>query len=218
MSPSRTTCCRARCTAGSGTTAADSSACVYGCCGFRNSSARDATSTISPRYITATRSHRNSTVARSCVMKRHEKPMSRCRSRSRLRIEACTDTSSADTGSSATRPLGFRTRDRGLAARGFADEDEDLAAGELERDAVHRVHRAALAGEPCAGLEVLDEVLDLEDRPAAVGAVHSDPFSPGWKQATQCSDRTWCSSGICVRESSSARGQRSAKAQKLGSS
>ena len=41
-------------------------------------------STILPRYITATRSQRNSTVARSCVMKRHEKPMLCCRSREQV--------------------------------------------------------------------------------------------------------------------------------------
>ena len=43
-----------------------------------------ASSTILPRYITATRSQRNSTVARSCVMKRHEKPRSRWRSREQV--------------------------------------------------------------------------------------------------------------------------------------
>ena len=49
---------------------------MYGCFGAENSSAVGAVSTIWPRYITATRSQRYSTVARSCVMKRHEKPRS----------------------------------------------------------------------------------------------------------------------------------------------
>jgi hypothetical protein len=40
------------------------------------------------------------------VMKRHENPRSRWRSRSRLRIAACTDTSRAETGSSAIRSDG----------------------------------------------------------------------------------------------------------------
>ena len=106
MSPSSSTGRRARCSVGSGTTAAKSSACVYGCCGPRKRSLRGASSTSFPRYITATRSQRNSTVARSCVMNRHEKPMLRCRSRRRFRIDAWTETSSADTGSSATRTLG----------------------------------------------------------------------------------------------------------------
>src|SRR3954449_8830721 len=74
MSPFSTTRVRVRCTTGSGTTAADRSACVYGCFGAENKSAVGAVSTIWPRYITATLSHRYSTVARSCVMNRHEKP------------------------------------------------------------------------------------------------------------------------------------------------
>ena len=49
---------------------------MYGCFGAANSSSVGASSTILPRYMTATRSQRYSTVARSCVMKRHEKPSS----------------------------------------------------------------------------------------------------------------------------------------------
>src|SRR5581483_8247737 len=116
-SPSSTVRLRERCSSGSGTTAAESSACVYGCCGLRKSSSRGASSTSLPRYITATRSQRNSTVARSCVMKRHEKPISRCRSRSRLRIDAWTDTSSAETGSSAISTLGLRISARASPTR-----------------------------------------------------------------------------------------------------
>ena len=77
MSPSQDDALSARAARpGSGTTAAESSACVYGCCGRREAAPPSAPSRRSvPRYITATRSQRYSTVARSCVMKRHEKPM-----------------------------------------------------------------------------------------------------------------------------------------------
>ena len=63
-------------------------------------------------------------------MKRHEKPMSLCRSRSRLRIDACTETSSAETGSSATSSSAD-TRERPREADALA-----LAARELVRVAV----------------------------------------------------------------------------------
>ena len=98
-----------------------------GASGRRTARAVGASSTILPRYMTATRSQRYSTVARSCVMKRHEKPSSCCRSRSRLRIDACTETSSADTGSSATRSAGD-TRERARETDALA-----LAAGQLVR-------------------------------------------------------------------------------------
>src|SRR3954451_3550226 len=65
-----------------------------------------------PRYMTATRSQKYSTIERSCVMNRHENPSSAWRSESRLRIEAWTETSSAEIGSSAISRLG-----RTLSAR-----------------------------------------------------------------------------------------------------
>ena len=54
------------------------------------------TSTISPRYITATRSQRNSATDRSWVMNRHENPIDRCRSARRLRMPAPTDVKRRD--------------------------------------------------------------------------------------------------------------------------
>src|SRR5829696_8928246 len=117
MSPSRTTRLRVRCTCGSATTAADKSACEYGCCGEANSSSVAASSTILPRYITATRSQRYSTVARSWVMNRQENCSWLWRSRSRLRIAACTETSSAETGSSAIRSDGETERARARPTR-----------------------------------------------------------------------------------------------------
>ena len=55
--------------------------------------------------------------------------------------------------------------DRALPAAGLADEAEGLAAAELERDAVDRLHRADLLLEDDAARdrEVLDEVVDLEE-------------------------------------------------------
>src|SRR5437667_216639 len=58
ISPSSTTRVRVRCATGSGTTAAERSACVYGCFGAAKSSSVPALSTICPMYITATRSQR----------------------------------------------------------------------------------------------------------------------------------------------------------------
>ena len=76
-------------------------------------------------------------------MKRHEKPISCCRSRSRLRIDACTETSSADTGSSATRIAGetaTRAQDR-LAAAGRPRARAD--SGSAARRAGRRDRRAS---------------------------------------------------------------------------
>ena len=97
--------------------------------GWSNSSSRVPTSTIWPRYITATRSQRCSTTARSWDTNRIVKPRRRCRSRSRLRICERIDTSSADTGSSAIEELrldGERPGDADALA---------LAAAELVREA-----------------------------------------------------------------------------------
>ena len=83
---------------------------MYGWAGRWKTSSRVPTSTIWPRYITATRSQRCSTTARSWETNRIVKPRRRCRSRSRLRICERIDTSSADTGSSATRNFGSTAR------------------------------------------------------------------------------------------------------------
>ena len=61
---------RSRRSVGSATGIADSSACVYGCLGSRWMASREPISTISPRYITATRSDMCSTTCRSWEMKR----------------------------------------------------------------------------------------------------------------------------------------------------
>ena len=60
---------------------------------------------------------------------------------------------------------------RALAAAGLADEPERLAAGDLERDAIHGpdVADVALADDPVADREPDLEVLDPQERHAAGG-------------------------------------------------
>ncbi len=99
-----------------------------------------------------------STTDRSWVMNRQEKPRSRCRSVIRLRIEACTLTSSADTGSSAMTRLGS-TRQRPGQPDALA-----LPAGQLVRVAV------AQLGAQAALLEHLVDARGRGPRPAPCGA------------------------------------------------
>ena len=82
------------------------SICVYGCCGARNSARARPISTISPAYITATRSASCATTPRSCVMSRIAMPRSACRRRSSSRICAWMVTSSAVVASSAISTSG----------------------------------------------------------------------------------------------------------------
>ena len=83
-----------------------------------------------PRYITSTRSEMCRTTLRSCAMNTYVSPNSRCRSLSRFRICACTETSSAETGSSQTISFGFDGERAGDA------DPLALAARELVREAV----------------------------------------------------------------------------------
>ena len=76
-----------------------------------------ATSTMRPRYITATRSASCSTSARSWAMNSIARPSWRCRSASRLTICARTETSSADTGSSHTMNFGSTESARAMPTR-----------------------------------------------------------------------------------------------------
>ena len=141
-----------------------------------------------PRYITATRSQRYSTIDRSWVMNRHEKPSSACRSRSRLRIAACTETSSADTGSSAISTLGFS------AQRPREPDALALAARQLVRVAV-----AQLGAQPDLLEQLGDARVELGARGEAVqraaarrrcrrpSCAGSATSSGSWK--TMCSSR-----------------------------
>src|SRR5256712_9164206 len=97
---------RARRTSGSGTGTAESSACVYGCWGRANSSAVDASSTIVPRYMTATRWARYFTLARSWEMNKYVMPSVARSSSSRRMARARSETSRADVGSSRTTNRG----------------------------------------------------------------------------------------------------------------
>ena len=91
---------------GSATGMAERSACVYGCFGSRWITSREPISTISPRYMTATRSDMCSTTCRSWEMNRYVRPKRRRKSIRRFSTWAWIETSSAETGSSATMRLG----------------------------------------------------------------------------------------------------------------
>ena len=67
--------------------------------------------------ITITRSHSWAATLRSWVMNRMPRPRSAWISRSRARIWACTDTSRADTASSATSTWGWQATARAIARR-----------------------------------------------------------------------------------------------------
>ncbi len=109
---------RRRAAPGCGTGTADSSALRVGVLRApRRSAACGASSTILPRYITATRWVMCSTMARSWLMNSSARPSSRCRSCSRLTICALTDTSSAETASSHTMRSGSAASARAMPMR-----------------------------------------------------------------------------------------------------
>ncbi len=81
------------------------------------SSAVGAVSTMRPRYITATRSQTWRTTARSWAMNSIVRPSLARRSSSRLSTVACTDTSSAETGSSARSRSGSSASARAMLTR-----------------------------------------------------------------------------------------------------
>ena len=93
-------------------------------------------------------------------MNRQAKPRSRCRSAIRLSTDACTDTSSADVGSSATSSFGSSDQGPGEA------DPLALAAGQLVRVAV-----AQLGAQP-------DLVEHLRDAPRRRSAPWRHPVQP----------------------------------------
>src|SRR5438132_869337 len=97
--------------------AAANSAFVYGCCGSSATASASPHSTILPRYMTAILWLMWATAARSWAMKRYDTPRRCWRSRSRFRIWARIDTSSADTGSSSTTSFGSSASARAMAMR-----------------------------------------------------------------------------------------------------
>jgi len=96
---------------------ADSRLRVYGWSGSRNSSRAGPVSVTFPRYITATSSLTCRITRRSWETNRYAIPYSSWRSRRRLRICACTETSRADTGSSATTSFGESAIARAIPIR-----------------------------------------------------------------------------------------------------
>ena len=97
---------------------ARSSSCVYSSCvARRRPDATGPISTMRPRCITITRSDRSATTPMSCVISRMPASMRSRRSRSNLRISACTVTSSAVVGSSAMSMRGSIARAWAIIAR-----------------------------------------------------------------------------------------------------
>src|SRR3954453_8098557 len=105
-----------------------------------------------PRYMTATRSHTWRTTDMLCATNSIVRPSRARRSASRLSTVACTDTSSAETGSSGIRISGSGGSARGAGPVGDQDlglereraRDRDalaLPARELPRVGVERAGR-----------------------------------------------------------------------------
>ena len=83
-----------------------------------------ALSTISPAYMTATRSAISATTPRSCVINRIDMPFACCKCFIRPRIWACMVTSRAVVGSSAIRSLGFPASAIAIITRCFIPPGE----------------------------------------------------------------------------------------------
>ena len=136
----------------------DSSAFVYGCCGSRTTSRAGPSSTIRPRYITAIRSAKCAAVDRSCVIISTLMSPDRRSPSSSFSTPARTETSSIETGSSATRSFGIEheaRRDRDPLA---------LPARELVREPLEEHARAASARPARARRDDLRRALRLARR------------------------------------------------------
>ncbi|CPB57493.1 Uncharacterised protein [Mycobacterium tuberculosis] len=90
---------------------------MYSWRGRLNTSSVEACSTTRPARMTRTSSAICRITARSWLMNKYVKPRSACRSASRSRICACTNTSSADTASSHTNTSGRSASARAIATR-----------------------------------------------------------------------------------------------------
>src|SRR5262245_26107206 len=109
----------------------------------------------------------------------------------------------ADRAVGRLKQLQERAAHRRLAAARFAHPAQRLTAADLERHAVDGIDVAGHARENTAkDWEMFLEALDLEQRPAPVGAgVHASPFSSrsACQQATQWPGRCWSSGGVSAR-------------------
>ena len=90
---------------------------MYSSCGSSSTRCRSPFSTILPYCITTTRCASESITARSWLMNRHANPKSRCRSVSIPSTWACTETSRAEVGSSATSRSGLNESARAIETR-----------------------------------------------------------------------------------------------------
>ena len=101
-----------------------------------------------------------------------------------------------------------------LAAAGFADQRQRLAARDLEGDVLDRAHHAdQLAPQQTARhRKMLDQAIDLKDRRLAHAAASTGAF----QQATRWVGLMSRSGGDASRQRPSANGQRGAKRQPFG--
>ncbi len=96
---------------------AETSACAYGCAGAASTSSGSPSSTMRPRYITATRWLSWRTARRSWLMKSMASRRRSCSSASRFITCAWMETSSALIGSSQTSRSGSVASARAITAR-----------------------------------------------------------------------------------------------------
>ncbi len=162
-----------------------------------------ASSTMRPRYITPTRSAMWCTTARLCEMNRNVRPSSRCRRRMRLSTCACTDTSSAEVGSSQTRNAGLPASARAIEMRWRWPPGELVrklcAVGGGEADLLEqaRYARGARARRLSAARSAQRLGDDVGDAPARIEArvgiledhLHVAPLGPGRRHARRCAAR-----------------------------
>ncbi len=73
-----------------------------------------------------------------------------------------------------------------LAAAGFADQRQRLAAGDLEADVLDGAHEAdhLAADQAAADREMLDQAVDLQDRDIARGIAHDATSTGAFQHAT----------------------------------
>jgi hypothetical protein len=136
--------------------------------------------------------------------------------RAKFRLARDLDAVEADGAAGGLDQPQHQARGRGLAAAGFADERQRLAARDREGDAIHRAHYAAGAAEqPALHRVVLGKPFYLEQRGHAA---RSTACSTGARmQAAKCAGATSSSAGCARVQASIAKGQRGWNRQPFGS-
>ena len=137
---------------GSGDGDTDTSACVYGLRGERITASAGPISMIRPRYITAIRSAMTQASDRSWVMNRYVSPRSSRRSSISRSSSVRIDTSSIDTGSSATMTLRPHTSAPAMTTRWRWPPDSSCGIAARESAAGRRPAASSAADDPLVPL------------------------------------------------------------------